>query len=739
MQTHPESRERSLRRHAVFTMTGLFALLVTLLGTSLAAPAQANPSLTAGTPNTMPSFVVGEILSATYDGDTDDLLTAGLGVAGLQGVAPTFADPLAPTSAELRRLAIYTNYRAIVDVAPGSGFGTLYGPTVGLPEGATGKIAGKEYLAYADDGSGQQNVTMMVQIPDSFDPAKACIVTAPSSGSRGVYGAIGGAGEWALKRGCAVAYTDKGTGMGYHDLSNGTVNLIDGTRATVAEAGRDSNFTASFSPIWAQANPNRIAVKHAHSQQHPERDWGLHVLQSIEFAFYILNLPENYGTTDTGGANLRALGPAETLVIGAGVSNGGGASLRAAEQDTKGLIDGVAVSEPNVNPALRNDLSIEAGDERWERPNHSRHLIDYFTFLNIYASCAIRDESLALAPFNIVPPALGDARCASLAARGLLSGETVAEQAADALARIRAYGMVEEQMVLLPSHHAFNVFESIALLYTYSYGQFSASDQICGFSYAFTNPDGTVAEPNPAILAAVFGTGNGIPPTAGINMINDRSLGGPRLSRVSLSPTGALDQNLDGALCLRRLATGVDQTGAALTGIEATQSRRVRAGAEEVRASGDLGGRPTVIVHGRADSVIPINYAGRAYFGLNQLVEGTDSQLHFYEIENAQHFDSFNAFAGFNTRYVPIHHYANIALDLVYAHLTEGSPLPPSQVIPATPRAPGEVAGTAAPITPANVPDPVAEPEAAQQISYANGLVRIGGMIKTVYLPLIAQ
>ena len=72
----------------------------------------------------------------------------------------------------------------------------------------------------------------------------ACIVTGPSSGSRGVYGAIGTSGEWGLKQSCAVAYTDKGTGTGAHDLQNGTVTTLRGVRESVAEAGRDSNFTA---------------------------------------------------------------------------------------------------------------------------------------------------------------------------------------------------------------------------------------------------------------------------------------------------------------------------------------------------------------------------------------------------------------------------------------------------------------------------------------------------------------
>ena len=38
--------------------------------------------------------------------------------------------PANPTVAELRRLAIYNNYRALVDIAANGGYGTLYGPNV---------------------------------------------------------------------------------------------------------------------------------------------------------------------------------------------------------------------------------------------------------------------------------------------------------------------------------------------------------------------------------------------------------------------------------------------------------------------------------------------------------------------------------------------------------------------------------------------------------------------------------
>src|SRR5215207_11390366 len=107
---------------------------------------------------------------------------------------------------------------------------------------------------------------MMVQVPDSFDPSNGCIVTAPSSGSRGVYGAIATAGEWGLKRGCAVAYTDKGSGTGAHNLQNNTVNLLRGERADVAVAGDTANFIAAISDsqrmTFNAATPNRFAFKH---------------------------------------------------------------------------------------------------------------------------------------------------------------------------------------------------------------------------------------------------------------------------------------------------------------------------------------------------------------------------------------------------------------------------------------------------------------------------------------------
>ena len=67
--------------------------------------------------NTLPTFVKGTIAKTTYDGTTNDLLTGGLGKTGLgSATPPTIATPASPAAAELRTLAIYRNYQALVDI-----------------------------------------------------------------------------------------------------------------------------------------------------------------------------------------------------------------------------------------------------------------------------------------------------------------------------------------------------------------------------------------------------------------------------------------------------------------------------------------------------------------------------------------------------------------------------------------------------------------------------------------------
>lgn len=83
--------------------------------------------------NALPNFISGGVRTQTYDGTTDDLLTAGLGKDGLASATPpAISNPAAPSAADLRRLAIYSNYRALVDMSVNGGYGRFWGPNVDL-------------------------------------------------------------------------------------------------------------------------------------------------------------------------------------------------------------------------------------------------------------------------------------------------------------------------------------------------------------------------------------------------------------------------------------------------------------------------------------------------------------------------------------------------------------------------------------------------------------------------------
>jgi hydroxybutyrate-dimer hydrolase len=664
--------------------------------------------------NAKPDYIKSAIVSTTYDGNTNDLLTAGLGKSGLQGAAPALADATNPTAEELRKLAIYNNYRALVDITTNGGYGVLYGPNVdvnGVAGTGEGKIAGEEHIAYADDGTGKQNVTLMVQIPSTFSLANACIVSASSSGSRGVYGAIGTAGEWGLKRGCAVAYTDKGTGNGAHDLAANAVNVLRGQRTNAATAGKDSQFTADLNAsdlaAFNASFPNRWAWKHAHSQQNPEKDWGRDTLRAIEFAFYMLN--EKYGDRN-GTAVVSTLFPNNTIVIASSVSNGGGAALAAAEQDSGGLIDGVAVAEPQIQVNLPSNVVIKRGTTTVG--NAGKGLYDYFTIANLYEPCA------ALAPASANAPLLGSVsvatatnRCAALAAANLISGADVTEQATNALNVMLANGWESDSILYMPSHYLFAVLP-VALAYANSYAKASVKDNLCGYSLGATPVNGVPPTLPAAATATVFGTGNGVPPTAGVAIINNNSVGGAAVDAASISPsTGKADYNYDGAKCLRDQLT-------AQTLVATTLSQSIAA----VKVRADLRGKPAVIVQGRSDTLVPVNHASRAYYALNKSTEG-GSRLAYYEITNAQHFDSFLAFPGYDTRLVPTHRYFIQAMDIMWNNLKNGTAIPPSQVVRTTPR--GGTPGAAPAISAANVPAIAATPAAVNAITFSNNTLTV--------------
>ncbi len=638
----------------------------------------------------LPGFIVpGSVIATDYDGVTDDLLSGGLGRTGLQSATPPgFANPMAPTAAELRRLAIYTNYRAIIDVSAGGGFGVFQGPGVDKnykDTGTQGLVAGREYLAYAADESGRDPITVMVDIPKNFDRAHPCIVTAPASGSRGVYGAISAA-EWGFNNGCVVALTDKGTGNGAHDLSRGLVYSIQGVRGTVAQLAGKAQFQVRQSAAldaFVASHPNRLAFKQADSRKNVEADWGQDVLKSIRFAFWAVN--------DFVGKPGQFT-PKNTHVIASGISNGGGSALRAAEQDVERIISGVVVSEPQVQPDLRGRVSIMDRGTLYNRTG--MNLAAYITLLDTYAPCASLAPSLTTTLFAGIeaintPATPKGARanvCQGLKERGLLQGADLASQSAEALDLIHGAGLLPDMDYQFAAYEALNTWRNLAGTYVSSYLGGSVQEAICGVTFAAVDPVTGLPVPLADTLGVkLFGAGSGLPATGGVQLINELGVGGAGLLTASISPsTKRADLGFDNALCYRSIVTGQRIPGVAQNAALRFNQLREQIGLAEVRASGSLHGLPTIIVQGRSDLILGPNFTGRAYFGLNRLVDGAKSKSVYMEIENGTHLDAL--IPTFGNVGVPVHRYYTLALDAMLAHLRQGSPLPQSQVIHTTAR-----------------------------------------------------
>ncbi len=432
----------------------------------------------------------------------------------------------------------------------------------------------------------------------------------------------------------------------------------------------------------------------------------------MQFAIWALNQEYNQITPD--GYIQAVFNNTNTIVIAASVSNGAGAALAAAELDDQNLIDGIAVSEPNVALPDNPNLRVVRGTRALV--GAGRPLYDYFTYANLLQPCAALSVNAAGSPgATLISSTTATNRCASLKAKGLLASATTADQANEALDLLLAYGWDPETTKLHASHYALAT-PAIAMTYANSYSRASVSDNLCGFSFAGIDPTGKPAPLAANSLAQVFGTGNGVPPTSGIQIINNLSVGGPIRDAISTSPsTGVADYNVDGALCQRNLWTGTD---AAATNL--------RSGVSATLRNANLRGKPAIIVHGRSDTLVPPAFTSRPYFGQNRITEGAASRLTYVEVTNAQHFDAFidnAALPGYDSMFVPLHYYFNQALDLMYAHLASGGPLPLPQVVHTVPR--GGTPGAAPQITTANVPPIRANPASSDLITFSNNTVTI--------------
>ena len=555
-------------------------------------------------------------MSSSVHRNGDDLLSAGLGLDGLRNMAaPAFADAAAPTVAELRRRALWSSWRGIADLRPEGGYGSLYGSVAAVP--------GREFHALATVPGARHPHRVMLQLPDAFDAGRRCVVVTASSGSRGIYGAIAVAGAWGLPRGCAVAYTDKAAGSDYFDLDARQGIGMDGR-----VAGRDQ--LLAFDP-GDDAPANGIAFKHAHSGDNPEADWGRHVRQAGEFALAALNvaLPDAAPFTFD-----------NTRFIAVGISNGGGAVLRAAEDGD--WLDAVVAGEPSIH--------IDAPG--------ARPLYDYTTEAAMLMPCALAAlEGLPQSPLSALATAMRAPRCAALREAGVLEGDDTAAQARSALAALNASGWTDEAIRAAALSVDFDLYRAVAVTYASAYGRYGVGAHPCGHTFAAQNPDSSPRAATSAERAAWWSDASGIPPGAGVGIID------PALAPPDLTGTGIT--------CLRALWTG-----------DGVDAQRVRTGVQQLASAPPRAGLPVVLVHGRDDGLIPIAFTSAPYAAAARAA-GHDVRL--WEVRNAQHFDGFLALPDYAARYVPLLPYVYAALDRVQAHLDGQAGLPADAVIDTRP------------------------------------------------------
>lgn len=508
--------------------------------------------------------------------DNDDLLTAGLGLEGLLSLtAPELADENAPTASELRRRALYANWRGIADLASGHGLGAM---SVALPN-----IPGREWTTFSRLPGRKQTHRLLAQVPDAFDQRQRCLVVTAASGSRGIYGAIAVASAWGLPKGCAVVHTDKAAGSGFFDIDSNEGFALDGT---------PSNGThLDFDPRPVNIDqPHRIALKHMHSGDNSEADWGLHVLQAVHFGLYALAeaFPAQAPFTTE-----------NTRIIAVGISNGGAAILRASELDELGIFDAVIASEPNITAP------------------GARPLFDYATEAALYAPCAMTVIKNAPAMLPVaVRDQMAAQRCASLHTAGLLISTTPQMQQKEALERLQASGWSMPALMLSEQNVAFDLWRTVALAYAQTYAQTPVDQPVCGAEFAIVGPDGKPRASTPAERAIWWSDSSGIAPTVGISLL-DRMAAGSDPAFAALQ-------------CARSLWEG-----------DHALSATVRAAIAKTTATARPRSKHIHILHGIGDGLIPIDFSSRPYV---RAVRNHGIEIEFSEIENAQHFDSFIAF-----------------------------------------------------------------------------------------------
>ncbi len=566
-----------------------------------------------------------EIRETVHRGQ-DDLLTAGLGLEGLRSAnPPAFAVAESPGADELRRRAIWSNWRGIADLGAGGGIERVPGGLKSVP--------GREFQAFVRlPGSLDQTHRVLLQLPDDFDQRRRCIVVAPASGSRGVYGAIALAAPWAFAHRCAVAYTDKGAGTGWYDFLGTSGAGLDGRPSQDADAVEFADRIVDGRPV--------VGIKHLHSRGNPEAQWGVHVRQAAQFALQVLNAQRK--------GRGKAFSAENTRIIAVGLSNGGGAVLRAAEAED-GLLDAVLAAAPNVYPG-------EGG----------RALFDYATEAAIYLPCALAHSRYNGNAWARRGNDLLDAsrlRCTALHQAGLLQAEGVPAQAAESYEKLRASGWSEAALDAAAASTALDLWRTIGAGYASAYARTGAYDMPCGFYYAVSDGSGQPRPATAAERAAWWSDSSGIPPGAGVALHQALAAG--------------VDPQLGALRCLRGLLEGDTRDRLATT---------LQSAIRETHAALPRAELPLLLMHGLDDGLVPEAFSTAAY---SAWLERNGRSHAYWRLANVQHFDSLLGVPGMGSRYLPLLPYAWRGMDALWANLQDGTPLPGSRTVQGRPRVGG--------------------------------------------------
>lgn len=581
-----------------------------------------------------PQALVWEAEPIFRRGPGDGLLTAGLSLDDIRAALP-------PDGAALRTQAVHKDFRELVNVSKNGGFGERYGPSeAGL------HVPGVEIAALLRLPGRRHAFTVMLLVPDAFDWTDPLLVAAPSSGSRGVTGSVGDVGAWALPQGHALVLTDKATGVGAHLLGSNTIYRPD--FAASGELGDPTAFRLEDTDALAafkKTNPFAVALKHAHSRENVEADWPHCVLEAIQFALYALKRMHSKAKA------------AEVKVIAAGVSNGGGTVLRAAELDKRGLIHAVIAAEPNITP--RHTKAAKSGIGGSDEAEAVRTLFDYATLMNLYLPAAVLCADLEQMPFAQIT-AMNAERFADwsqgLERLGLLDGSTTEARAQDALMKIQAIGFASSSFALLHAMSMMQAWPTISYTYANAYGRFGVEDALLNVQLCFADYDpltfeaGSPRAPSAEEVEALAVRNGGLTPGGGL---------------CALYTNGSLAPSLDDALSLRKLFTG-----------SSNSALRVKEGLYQTTARALNRGIPTLIVHGDSDPLITPIQSSQAYFDAARSNGQDMRNWRYYNVEGAQHFETLlmdESVARHYHQQLP-HFFA--ALDAGKAYLTHHTPLP---------------------------------------------------------------